>query len=239
MSKKSTSSKTLSFSSIIFLAIFAIVLFVATGFSGHDATYWFSFGAMALACCIIAVVCFILNRTGKFLSDWFFNYPIVRHSVAYFIAEFIASVTSIILSIILKTEINIFAISLVVQAVILIAYLVFLVSSFQVKRISNEIRAEISESVKSIKTVRALAKTNIAYAENENVKKACVDFAEQLKFSDPVSCEQSKEYEDQLSNGVREVKQLILDKQNDEAIARIGQLSKLLNERNEIVKINK
>jgi len=236
MNKKSSNSMLIIIMTFAIFAAYSIILFAATGFAGHDITYWFSFAFMFIAFCLFATIGFILNRSGGVFRDWFFNYPIMKHGVIYVAVEIVASVTFIILSVLLKATINIFAIAIAVQLLILIIYLVFLVSAFQLKRISKEVRADIANSVSAIKTIRAIANSNVAYANNEHLKKVCSDFADQLKFSDPVSCRQSKEYEENLLNGVNEVKQLITNDKVDEAIARIQQLSKLLGERNEIIK---
>lgn len=238
MDKKSNNGIIIGIAALVILIAYSVVLFVATGFTGHDGTYWVSFGAIVVACCLAGTVGFILGKTGKLLSDWFFNYPIIRHSVVYIIVEFIAATAFIILSVLL-TEVNLLAVALAVQLIIIIVYLIFLVSSFQAKRISEEVRADIAQSVSAMKTLRALANSNVAYAEAENVKKACSEFADKLKFSDPVTCEQSKEYEEQLLEGIREVKALITNHNDDAVIARLKELSNLLRERNEIVESNK
>lgn len=239
MDKKSNNGIIIGIAALVILIAYSVVLFIATGFTGHGGAYWVSFGAMVVACCIVGIVGFILGKTGKLLSDWFFNYPIIKHSAIYIIVEFVASIVFIVLSVLLETAIYILATALGVQLLILIIYLVFLISAFKVKRISGEVRADIAQSVSAMKTLCALANSNVAYAEAENVKKACSEFADKLKFSDPVTCEQSKEYEEQLLEGIRELKALITNHNDDAVIARLKELSNLLRERNEIVKFNK
>ena len=91
--------------------------------------------------------------------------------------------------------------------------------------------------LKSVKNFRLDITSVLANITDDEVKKAAEKFAEELRFSDPVSSEASEAIEHKMQSSLDELKTCLNDKQK--AMSIINDLNTMLTERNSIVKANK
>ena len=214
---------------ILAIAIVAynVIFFVACGFEDHNEIFWMSWGFMMVAFLSMAVVGLLLGRQGMLLRDWLFGYPILKHSTIYLIAEFAASTLFVILEDTVSWQW-----ALIVQFLLLAVYLVFAISCFMAKEAIREINTKVSDKTRFIKLLRADAEMLAAKCEEPTLKEQCRKFAEDVRFSDPMSSEALFELEKELIFTVSECDKAICARDYPLAAELCGKASLLLAERN-------
>jgi hypothetical protein len=96
----------------------------------------------------------------------------------------------------------------------------------------------IVKDVSFMRNIQSKMNVLTAQCQNEEIKKAVSDLAEEVRYSDPVSSDAIKDIENELNNSVEELQRAIID--NDENALEICKRTKdILLERNRLCKLNK
>lgn len=211
---------------IVFIA-YNVVLFLLCGFTDHESTFWISWLFTVIAFGALAVSGVLLGKRGRFLRDWLFGYPIVKHSTIYIICEFIVSTIFIIFESSVKWEI-----AFAVQFIFLAVYLVFAISCFLAKQTIDEVHTKVEDKTRFIKLLRSDTEMLAVKCEDTAVKVKCQKLAEAVRYSDPMSSEALFELEKELTLTVSECDKAITEKNYEEAGRLCDKASILLIERN-------
>lgn len=229
--KSAKSNSKASMSAIIFAICFItynVVVFAISGFSGHGASFWISYIFMLIAFLALAATGLMLRQRSVQPRDWLFGYPVLKHSTIYIIAEIICSITFMLLD-------NIgcpWWVALVVQVLLLTVYAVFAISCFIVQDTIKEVQENVKANTYFIKMLTVDAQMLAEKVSDMEAKKEFIKFAEQVRFSDPVSNEYLNDIENQIKSQVTNAVNCI--EQNDLAGAQqcCSKASLLLTERN-------
>ncbi len=225
--KKNNKSKMFALIGIISFITYNFIFFVLTGFTGHSATFWLSWSFMIISFTAMAIVFFVLGKNGMFLRDWFFGYPIIKHTAVYIGLEFILSTLFIIFSNTLGWKLPI-----AVQFLLLAIYLVFASSCFVAKETIAEVEEKIADKTQYLKLLRVDAEMLVSNCADGTAKKTFADFAENVRNSDPMSHESLFELEKQLSLTISTCNDAILNNDYDLAVELCTKAQRLLTERN-------
>lgn len=198
-----------------------------------NATFWLAF-AFTIVAFGVEIYAFRTSFGKEDVRSKFYGFPIARLAVLYFIVQ-------LILALVLM------ALAQWVPAWAAVILLVLLLAATLVGLIASEVmRDEIERQdvvlKKDVSTMRALqSKANaiVAQAEDEPLKKALETFAENLRYSDPVSSEAIAEIEAELTHCVDELQQAVIDGAVDAATTLCRKAEFTLVERNRLCKLNK
>ncbi len=211
---------------IVFVAYITVV-FVLTGFSGHTATFWLSWGFMVTGFTGMIISVALLGKQGRFLRDWLFGFPIIKHSTLYMIVEFVAST----LFIIFEKKVP-WQWAFVPQFLFFCAYLVCVISCFiakdQIKEIKSDNKAKSTFKKLLLSEVQLIA----AKCEDEETGKRCAELAEKVRLSDVKSSPLLSDLEAQISGTVTECREYIESGDYENAGKTLKKASDLLDERN-------
>ena len=215
---------------VVLLAFLAISLAIPFA---HTACFWISFilGVIAI---LIQIAILPLAFGGESPKSKFYGFPIARVDTIYLIAQLVLS----ILCMALAKWVPAFVPG-VLGAVLLCAAVVGFITTDAIREEVEKQDVKVAEDVSVMRNLQARISSLSEMCENEETKKAVDKLAEEIKYSDPVSKEVTKELEMELYELVNSLRQAIIDSNDGEA----GKLCKntlaVLSERNNICKTNK
>lgn len=213
---------------VLYILIAFLIPFV------HTATFWVSFVFTLIAFGVVAAsmyIAFIKNPDAK---SRFYGFPIAKIGAIYGLAQLIAGILFMALAVYAPVWL-----AVLVYAIALGAAVIGLISA---EAVVEEIRVQDVKLKKDVTLMRGLqSKVNqmASQCENPDDASAVKQFAEEMRFSDPVSSKALTEIEADLSAAVDELQSAIVDGD----ITAIKQLcrkaSAVLTERNRLCKLNK
>lgn len=223
--------KTKMFLAIITIAfiVYNAVLFAVCGFTGHGAGFWISFGFMTLAFLLPAIGGLVLGSRILSLKDWLFGFPLVKHSTVYLVAEFAVSTLFIILGYFFDIK---WGLVFAPQIVFLGVYLVFAISCLLAKQTIDEVHTKVKDKTTFIRLLKVDADMLVKNAVNDEDRKVFVEFAEEVRYSDPMSSEALFELEKEISLAVAQANEMLTKGDGESALELCRKASRLLYERN-------
>ena len=214
-----------------------LVLYILVAFLipfAHTTTFWVSLVFTLIAFGIVAVsiyIAFIKNPDAK---SRFYGFPIAKIGAIYGLAQLIAGIVFMALAAYVPVWL-----AVLVYAIALGVAIIGLISA---DAVVEEIYVQDTKLKKNVSLMRGLqSKVNqmAALCDNSEATAAIKRFAEEMRYSDPVSSDALVEIEADLSAAVDELQSAIVDGD----IAAIKQLcrkaSAVLAERNRLCKLNK
>jgi len=230
------SNKTLKFALILLIAVAAynLVFFMLAGFADHTATFWESWGFMMLAIATIIIVFASMGSQGMFMRDWLFGYPIFKHCTIYAFVELVLSSIFAIFE-----ESVSWSVALVIQILLYAIFLVFTLSAFLARDTIKEIGAKVEVKTQYIRLLRVDAEMLEGKCTDPAPKEKCRKFAEDVRFSDPMSNEVLFELEKEISLTVSNCDMALSANNFPMADALLTKASLLLQERNKKCKVLK
>ena len=200
--------------------------------SAKKATFWVSFGFAVLAI-LVQLVAVPKAMEGDARSK-FYGFPILRISFYYLVAQIILSLAFMFLSKWVP-----WWIPTVVFIVMLCAALVGFVTAETVRDEVVRQDVQIKKKVDVMRGLQSKASAMAAQCESEAAKKAVAAFAEELRFSDPVSSDAIADAEAELSACIDNLQQAIVDGNEEDILTMCRKSSAALAERNRLCKLNK
>jgi len=219
----------------IFFVFYNVILFTISGFTGLSAAFWFSYVFMlaAIALNIAARSLLFRDKDRITAKDWFFGYPVLRHGYIYLIVEFIASTLFMVIP-------NCSAkVAVVVQLLILAAYLVFAVSCLFAKETIEELDERIKDKVLFVRSMQVDLQTIASRCADPVTGTMIKKLAEKMRLSDPMSHETLFELEKDIALEISRLKSDVEQRSFDTAKERYTDIDQLLDERNRKCKILK
>lgn len=213
---------------ILYILVAFLIPFV------HTATFWVSFVFTLVAFGVVAAsmyIAFIKNPDAK---SRFYGFPIAKIGVIYGAVQLIAGLVFMALAAWVPAWI-----AVLVYAIALGAAVIGLISA---EAVVEEIHVQDAKLKKDVSLMRALqSKVNqmAAQCDNPDAAAAVKQFAEEMRYSDPVSSEALSEIEADLNAAVDELQSAIVDGDSAATKQLCRKASALLAERNRLCKLNK
>ncbi len=179
---------------LLFLVYNACLFIIAGGFEDHYLSFWSSYVFMILAFIDVALVAVVFKTRGYKAKDIYLAFPVTKHLTIYVIAEFILSIIFMALD-----EMEIGWLSIVVQLIVLAIHIVFVVLCFMSTETIREVQQKVKDKTTFIRLLQADAESCAAKANDPQVKAAFTRFAEQVRYSDPMSNENLFELEKMIA----------------------------------------
>ena len=223
--KKNAKFAMLGLIAAIVFVTYNVVLFAICGFRDHGGSFWISYAFMMVAFVTVAVSGLLLKGRTVQPKDWLLGYPVLRHCALYLVLEFVASILFVGLDYVNCP----WAIALAVQVILLAVHLVFIVSCFMAKEMIENVEEKVQQKTATIKLLRVDVEMIAERATDAEVKAAYAKLAEQIRYSDPMSCEALADLESRITSLVEQAK-TIADK--DTQLRLCQSISLLVTERN-------
>ena len=217
-------------------AIVAAVIFVLYNIIAfvipfvHTGAFWLSYIFTLVSFVVVAVSVYIAFARKDDAKSRFYGFPIARIGVVYGIAQVVVSVVVMALSVLIP-----WWIPLVVYAVGLGAAVIGLIGA---EAIVEEIEIQDVKLKDNTAMMRALqSKISQLAAQSEDA--AIQALAEEIRYSDPVSCEQIADAEADLVAVVDQLQAAYIDGEQEAMAQLCRKAMALLAERNRLCKLNK
>lgn len=212
---------------ILLLVVYHVIVFVVP--FTHDGVFWtsYSFGWAAFVVLELGAY-FGLGRKDDAKSK-FYGFPIVRLAMIYFGVQMVLSFVAMAVSVV-----PVWAATVVYVILLALAAL----GMIGADAVVDEIHRQDTKLKKDVTFMRSLqSKVNQMATQTDvpEVRK----FAEDVRYSDPVSSETLTEIERDLAAAVDELQTAIVDGDRDTILTLCRKASNVLSERNRICKLNK
>lgn len=222
----------LSAVAVVFLLVYHLLAFLIP-FEKTD-VFWFSYAFTLVAFAVTFAAFYKAFCKKEGTKSKFYGFPIARIGAIYFIYQMVLGIVFMALA-----GIALWWIPVLLYVVALAAAIVGLISA---DAVIEEIHTQDDKLKKDVSLMRALqSKVNqlVSQCEDFDTAKKVKAFADEIRYSDPVSNEEIREVEADLSAVVDELQKAVVD---GDAVA-IKQLcrkaSAVLSERNRLCKLNK
>ena len=98
---------------------------------------------------------------------------------------------------------------------------------------------KLKKNLNNMRNLQSMSVTLVGLCANEETKKIMQNVADEFKYSDPVSSEQTQNIESELQSQMNEIQKAIVD-EDDEAVKVLGKrILVSLTERNRVCRLNK
>lgn len=216
----------------VLLLVYHLIVFVAPFYRGGVFWVGYGFTLAAFAVAIASIyIAFVKNPDAK---SRFYGFPIAKIGVIYWMGQLVLSILFALLGKVLPPWV-----AVIVFAVALAAALIGLVSA---EVVVEEIRTQDTKLKKDVSVMRALqSRVNqlVGMSGDGDAGRLVKTFAEELRYSDPVSSEALAEIETELTALTDALQQAVVDGDEAAAITLCRKASVTLAERNRLCKLNK
>ena len=215
----------------ILFTVFSVIAFVVP-FQKATLIFWLAyvFGVVAIA---FQLYVFKIAFSGKDVKSKFYGFPIARVGIIYLAVQIVLSFIEMVLATLMPVWMSI------ILNVIIAALAVL--GCIATEAMKDEIERQDVQLKKEVSNMRALQSQSSALVNQSNnrVKAAVQDLANEFKYSDPVTCDQSVQIENELANMMSELQNAVIDNDNASVIDLCKKIAGILAERNRICKLNK
>lgn len=214
----------------LIVLLYNVVLFVLAGFSGHGASFWSSYALTMVGFVAAAISLYMFSKSNKQKIDVFLSFPVIRRTAVYLVAQVIVSTLFIVLD---CCKVNFpWAISFIAQIIMLVVYIILVVMCFLSKEVITSNEAKVAQKTFTFKLLNADAQTLVDLCNDAETKKVFEKFAEEIRYSDPVSSEYLVPLENEIQSCIMNAKIALSEGNNEEAVKICNRATLLLRERN-------
>lgn len=200
----------------------------------HTPTFWVSFVFTLIAFGVVAAAFYIAFIQNPDAKSKFYGFPIAKIGVIYGLVQLIAGILFMALAVYVPMWVVV-----LVYAIALGAAVIGLISA---EAVVEEIRVQDVKLKKDVTLMRGLqSKLNqmASQCDDPEAATAVRKFAEELRYSDPVSSDALAEIEADLSAAVDELQSAVADGDSAAVKQLCRKAAALLAERNRLCKLNK
>ena len=163
-----------------------------------------------------------------------YGFPILRVGVYYLVAQFIISLLEMALAKVLPVWMALL-INIILAALAI-------TGCFTVETMCDEIvrqDRELKKNVSNMRELQSLSATLVGQCKDEALREILQYLAEEFRFSDPVSSEETQEIEENMKVQIADIQQALVENDLDGVKNLCEKLKSSLSERNRICSINK
>lgn len=193
-------------------------------------SYLFSLIAIAAQIYVVKTA-FCQRETVK---SKFYGFPIAKIGVMYLAAQLILGLVFMALSAVIPMWLP-----LILYVVMLGAAAVGLIAADAMRDEIDRQDVKLKKDVSAMRALQSRANVLASRCEDAALRKAVQAFAEDLRFSDPVSSDALREPEAELARCVTELECAVVDGDVPGALALCRKAEALLAERNRLCRLNK
>ena len=213
---------------VLYILIAFLIPFV------HTALFWVSFVFTLIAFGVMGAsfyIAFIINPDAK---SRFYGFPIAKIGAIYGLAQLIAGLVFMALAVYAPVWL-----AVLVYAIALGAAVIGLISAEAVAEEIHKQDAKLKKDVTLMRSLQSKLNQMAAQCDNPDATAEVKRFAEEMRYSDPVSSEALADIERDLTAAVEELQSAIVDGDSAATKQLCRKASGILVERNRLCKLNK
>ena len=216
---------------VILMAVFSVIAFVIP--FPKNTAFWIAYGCGMFAI-LFQLYIFRSSFGRKDARSRFYGFPVARLGVYYLIFQLLASIAEIALAKFVPAWVVI-----LINALILGAALIGCITT---ETMRDEVAAQDGKLRKSVSNMRELQSITALLPDrtgNAELKKMLQNLADEFRYSDPMTSDQTQGLEEDMARQVKELQQTLSDGNIDSAKTLCAKLLECLGERNRICSANK
>ncbi len=233
MKNNSLKNKNTLGAALIYVILFGVFnLLVFTIFKTHTNVFWLSYAFMTLAFAVQIASMFLSFKTAD-VETAFFGIPLASFSIYYFCAEMVIGALFMIFQSAGMT------LALVVQLLVLAAYLIIAIISLMARDTVQQISENVRENVANLRSVLVDVEMIRDSCSDPELKESLRKLCETVKYSDPMTNESVADIERRIMGKVSELRLDVDDGNTEEAKQACKDIERLYVERNKRLAISK
>ena len=214
-----------------------LVLYILIAFLipfAHTATFWVSFLFTLIAFGVVAAAFYIAFIRNSDAKSKFYGFPIAKIGTIYSLVQLIAGIIFMALAALVPA-----GVAVLVYAIALGAAVIGLISAEAVAEEIHNQDAKLKKDVTLMRSLQSKLNQMAAQCDNPDAAAEVKRFAEEMRYSDPVSSEALADIEADLAAAVDELQATIVDDDGNATKQLCRKASAVLAERNRLCKLNK
>lgn len=215
---------------VILLGVFNLLVF--TIFKTRTNVFWLSYAFMTLAFVVQIISMFLAFKPAD-VETAFFGIPLASFSIYYLCAELVIGALFMIYQ---RAG---FTLALVIQIIVLAAFLVIAIISVMSRDTVQQIGENIRENVSNLKSVLVDVELMRDSCTDPELKESLRRLSETIKYSDPMSNDSVTTIEQNIMRKLSELRASIDDGQYEDAKQVCAAVERLYIERNKKLAISK
>lgn len=216
----------------ILFVVYTIIVFIPPFQKNKVVITAYIFSIIAILFQVL--VSWIAFTNGTDIKSRFYAFPVINIGRIYLIVQIIASGIFMVLSLWIH-----FWLVIVVESIILALAVIGLVTTDAIRDEVVHQDEKIKSNISVMKTLQIQASSLIVQCKDGAVQKQIRAFAEELKYSDPVSSEVTSSIEQNLSTIMIQLYEAIAENNQNRSASLCETARNLLAERNRLCKLNK
>lgn len=217
---------------ILFVSIFSLVSFEL--FFDNDGVFWLAYGCGVISIIYQAYILKASNLGKSRAKSRFYGFPIIRIGVVYMTVQLIVSTIEMVM-----VKVIPFKLVLIVNILIIAFALVGSIVSNVVRDGIENMDMKLKKDVTNMRTLQANMSSLENLCKSEGMKALIHDISEKVRYSDPVSSEDTVKLEIQLQQEFGALKAYVIQDDVDRAKEIVDKMNKDLEERNVMSLLNK
>ena len=213
------------------VAVVYIIVFCAIPFH-KEASSWvaFAFGLISIAgSCFIAILAL---EKGEDIKSKVYGFPILKLGYAYIVSQMLVTIIVSVTAAFIDTPVWI---PLVVSIILVGIVSIGLIATESARDVIEKQDDDVKVAIKQMTMFKLDIGNLVNRCKTPEVKKEMEKLEEKLRYSDPVSNDDLAELEKQISTRIVRLGNM-LEKDNQETMDEISEISRLIDERNRMCK---
>lgn len=215
---------------VILLGVFNLLVF--TIFKKHSNVFWLSYGFMTFSFVVQILSMFLSFKTAD-VETAFFGIPLASFSIFFLVAELVIGALFMIF------QQASFTLALVIQILVLAAFLIIAIISLLARDTVQEIGSNIKEKVADLSSILVDVEIMRDGCSDPELKEKLRKLSETIRYSDPMSNEAIEGVEQRIKRKVSELRVYLDDNQIADATQACKELEMLYIERNKKLAMSK
>lgn len=216
----------------VLLVLYVLVAFLIPFV--HTATFWVSFVFTLIAFGVVGAAFYIAFIKNPDAKSRFYGFPIAKIGAIYSLVQLMAGILFMALAALVPAWVTV-----LVYAIALGAAVIGLISAEAVAEEIHNQDAKLKKDVTLMRSLQSKLNQMAAQCDNPDAAAEVKRFAEEMRYSDPVSSEALADIEADLASAVDELQAAIVDGDSNAVKQLCRKASAVLAERNRLCKLNK
>lgn len=212
---------------LILLAVYHVIVF-AVPFT-HNGAFWLSYVFALAAFAVLGAATYLGEIKGEGVKSKFYGFPILRLGAVYFAVQIVLSL------IVMAVAVVKIWVALVVYVILLGAAAIGLIAADAVREEIQRQDVKLKKDVSFMRNLQSKVCQMATQCDAPELKK----FAEDIRYSDPVSSDALGDIEQELAAAVEELQAAVVDGDSESVAQLCRKASAVLSERNRLCKLGK
>ena len=212
---------------LILLAVYHVIVF-AVPFT-HNGAFWLSYVFALAAFAVLGAATYLGEIKGEGVKSKFYGFPILRLGAVYFAVQIVLSL------IVMAVAVVKIWVALVVYVILLGAAAIGLIAADAMREEIQRQDVKLKKDVSFMRNLQSKVCQMATQCDAPELKR----FAEDIRYSDPVSSDALGDIEQELAAAVEELQAAVVDGDGESVAQLCRKASAVLSERNRLCKLNK